>query len=116
MAGLSWSMNRYMHTHTGQGRVRRGEKVRSWRVSNHTEVNLWVVVDWHVDLLLGLGWSSVVRRWVVARDELHGLFNQLVSLLLQALLVAILASVDTTTEVVILRSWRGRSGCVGLGC
>ena len=79
-------------------------------VSNHTEVNFWIVVDRHVDLLLGLCGTSVVRRRVVARDGLHGLLDQLVALFFETLLVAVLASVDTTTEVVVLRRRRGRSG------
>ena len=76
-------------------------------VSNHTEVNFWVVVDRHVDLLLRLRRTSVVRRRVIARDGLHGLLDQLVALFFETLLVAVLASVDTATEVVVLRRRRG---------
>lgn len=45
---------------------------------------------------------------MVVRDGLHGLFDQLVTLILEALAIAVLASVNTSTEVVILRRWRGR--------
>lgn len=87
-------------------RHHRGEN-EGKEVSNHTEVNFWIVVDRHVDLLLCLSRTSVVRRRVVAWDGLHGLFDQLVALFFEALLVAVLASVDTTTEVVVLRRRRG---------
>jgi hypothetical protein len=76
-------------------------------VSNHTEVNFWIVVDRHIDLFLCLCGPSVVSRRVVARDGLHGLFDQLVTLLFEALLVAVLASVDTAAKVVVLWGRRG---------
>jgi hypothetical protein len=38
---------------------------------------------------------------------LHGLLDQLVALFFETLLVAVLASVDTATEVVVLRRRRG---------
>lgn len=43
---------------------------------------------------------------MVIRYNLHGLFNLLMALILKALAVAILASIDTATKVVILRGWR----------
>jgi len=43
---------------------------------------------------------------VIIRDDLHGLFNLLVALIFETLAVAILACINTTTEVVILRRWR----------
>ena len=97
------AVNCSLHNHGEQ----EGEEV-----SNHTEVNFWIVVDRHIDLLLRLCGTSVVRRRVVAWDGLHGLFDQLMTLFFETLLVAVLASVDTTTEVVILRRRRGRSVCV----
>ena len=56
---------------------------------------------------MGLGRTSVVRGRVVVRNGLHGLFDQLVTLILEALAITVLASVDTSTEVVILRRRRG---------
>jgi hypothetical protein len=47
---------------------------------------------------------------VVARDDLHRLFDELVTLFLESLTVTVLARVDTATEVVVLRRRRGRSG------
>lgn len=98
-------MNRYLHTGGENG----GKEVRIQGVSNHTEVNFWIVVDRYVDLLLCLGRASVVRGRVVSRDDLHGLLDQLVALFLETLLVAVLASVYTATKVVVLRRRRGRS-------
>lgn len=103
-------MDRYLHTGRGNGK----EEVRSQGVSNHTEVNFWIVVDRYIDLLLRLGGASIIRGRVVSRNNLHGLFDQLVALLLEALLVAVLASVYTATKVVVLRWRRGRSFCVSI--
>ena len=82
--------------------------VRVRRVSNHTEVNFRVVVDWDVDLLLGLGGSAVVLRRMVVGDRLHGLFDKLVALVFETLAVSVLAGVDTSTVVVVLGRGRGR--------
>lgn len=45
------------------------------RVSYRTEVNFWVVIDRHINLLLRLSWASVVRRWVIIRDDFHRFFQ-----------------------------------------
>jgi hypothetical protein len=82
-------------------------KVR--RVSNHTEVNLWVVVDRHVDLLLRLGRPLVALGRVVVGDRLHGLFDELVAFVFEALAVTVFSGVDTATVVVVLGSRRRRS-------
>lgn len=103
---LKSSMNRYLHT----PRDRKGkEDVRGYRVRNHTEVNLGIVIDGHVDLLLRLGGAPVVRWGMVAWDDLHRLFDQLVSLIFKALLVTVFTRVYTATKVVILRGRRRRS-------
>jgi hypothetical protein len=73
----------------------------------HTEVNFWVVIDWNIDFLLCLSRAPVVCRRVVVRKRLHCLLDELVALILEALAIAELARVDTTTEVVVLR-WRRR--------
>ena len=73
----------------------------------HTEVNFWVVIDWNIDFLLCLSRAPVVCRRVVVRKRLHRLLDELVTLILEALAIAELARVDTTTEVVVLR-WRRR--------
>jgi hypothetical protein len=44
---------------------------------------------------------------VVVGNGLHGLFDELVTLVFEALSVAVFAGIDTTTVVVILRR-RGR--------
>lgn len=46
---------------------------------------------------------------MVVRDDLDGLLNQLVALILELLPVSVLASIDTATEVVVLWRWRWRS-------
>ena len=46
---------------------------------------------------------------MVVRNGLHGLLDQLVALILETLAVTVLAGVNTSTEVVVLRWWRGRS-------
>src|SRR5207253_6966506 len=66
-------------------------------VSNHTEIDLWVIVNRHVDLLLGLGGPAIVRRRVVVGDGLHGPLDELVALILETLAIAVFASVDTAT-------------------
>lgn len=43
---------------------------------------------------------------MVVRNDLHGLLNQLVSLVLQLLSVSVLSGINTATEVVVLRCWR----------
>lgn len=73
----------------------------------HTEVNFWVVIDWNIDFLLCLSRAPVICRRVVVRKRLHRLLDKLVTLILEALAIAELARVDTTTEVVVLR-WRRR--------
>lgn len=75
----------------------------------HTEVNLWIIVDWHIDLLLCLGWAAIVLWRVVVRDDLYGLLDQLVAFILQLLSVSVLASVDTATKIVVLWRWGWRS-------
>lgn len=84
-----------------------GKKERSRvRVSVHTEVNLWVIIDRHVDLLLCLSRPPVVRWRVVVGNGLHRLFDELVSLVFQAFPIAMFAGVDTATKVVVLRRRR----------
>ena len=46
---------------------------------------------------------------MVAGDDLHRLLDELVTLFLESFTVAVLARVDTATEVVVLRRRRGRS-------
>ena len=79
------------------------------RVSNHTEVNLRIVIDRNIDFLLRLSWASIVLWWVVVRNSLHSLLNEFVSLVLEALAVAVFTSVHTTTKIIILRSGGRRS-------
>lgn len=79
------------------------------KVSDHTEVNFWIVIHRHVDFLLRLGWASVVRWWVVVRDHLHGLFDELVTFIFEAFSIAELSGVDTATKVIVLRGRRRRS-------
>jgi hypothetical protein len=45
---------------------------------------------------------------MIVRDDLHGLFNLLVALVLKTLAVAVFTCVDTATKVIILwrRGWR----------
>jgi hypothetical protein len=74
----------------------------------HTEVNLWVVIDWNIDFLLCLSRAPVVCRWVVVRKRLHRFLDELVALILKALAIAKLSRVNTTTEVIVL--WRRRRG------
>ena len=85
--------------------------VRTQRVSQHTEVNFRIIIDRHINLLLRLSRPSIVRRRVVVGDNLHGLFDLLVTLIFEALAIAILAGVYTTTEIIVLwgRRWRPRS-------
>ena len=80
--------------------------VRVRRVSNHTEVNFRVVVDRDVDLFLGLGRAAVILRRMVVGNRLHGLFDEFVTFVLEALAVSVLAGVDTSAVVVVL----GRRG------
>lgn len=75
----------------------------------HTEIDLRVVIHWHIDLLLRLGRTAVVGRWVVAGNYLHGLLNSLVTFFLQLLAVTELARVGTATKVVVLGSGRRRA-------
>ena len=77
-----------------------------------TEIDFWVVIDWHVDLLLGLSRPTVVGWRVVAWDDLHRLLDELVTFVFQLLAVTVLARVDTSTEVVVLRRWRARAGFI----
>ena len=84
------------------------------RVSYHTEVNLGIVIHRHIDFLLGFRWTPVVRWWMVVRNDFHGLLYQLMSFFFKSFAVSIFASVDTTTEVVVLRRWGRRSGSLKL--
>lgn len=84
------------------------------RVSARTEVNLWIVVDRHIDLFLGLCGAPIIRRWMVVWDDLDGLFNELVALIFETLAIAVLACINATTEVVILRRRRRRSDGVSV--
>ena len=70
----------------------------------HTEVNLRVIIDRHVDLFGGLSRSSVIGRWVIVGDDFHRFFDEFVSFLFQTLTVASFTSVGSATEIVI----RGR--------
>lgn len=79
------------------------------RVSNHTEVNFRVVIDRHIDLFLGLGWPAVILWWVVVRNSLHRLLNQLVALVFESLSISVFSRVDTSAMVVVLGGWRRRS-------
>ena len=62
----------------------------------------------HQDFLLSLCRPSVVRRWMIVRNDLHRLLNLLVAFIFKSLSVAIFAGVDTSTEVIVLRrgGWR----------
>ena len=77
------------------------------RVSNHTEVNFWIVIDRHIDFLLCLGRTPVVRWWMVVWDDLHGLFDELVTLIFKTFAIAKFSCIDTATEIIVLR-WRRR--------
>jgi hypothetical protein len=46
---------------------------------------------------------------VVVRDGLHGLLDQLVTLIFKSLAVTVFAGVHTSTKVVVLGWGRGRS-------
>lgn len=76
--------------------------VRVRRVSNHTEVNLRVVIHRYIDLFLGLGGPAIVLWRMVVRYRLHGLLNQLVTLVFELFAVSVFSSVDTPAMVVIL--------------
>lgn len=84
----------------------REEKGWTQRVSYHTEVNFWVIIHRHVNLLLCLSWTSVVRWWMIVRNYLHGLFDLFMTLVFETLTIAIFTSIDTFTGVIILR-WGG---------
>ncbi len=96
----------------GKGRGGKGKaavrQVR--RVSNHTKVDLRIVVDGDVDLLLGLGRPPVILWRVVVGERLGRLLDELVALFLELLAVAVLARVDTPAVIVVLGSGRGRPG------
>jgi hypothetical protein len=49
---------------------------------------------------------------MVVRDDLHGLLNQLVTLVFKTLSVSELSSIDTATKVVVLWGWGWRSAIV----
>ena len=51
---------------------------------------------------------------MVGWDDFHRLFDELVTLFLESFTVAVLARVDTATEVVVLRRRRRRPGAVSI--
>lgn len=81
-------------------------------ISEHTEIDLGIVIDRDIDFLLSLSRTTIVSWRMIARDDLHRLLNELVSLIFELLPVAVLARIHTTTEVVVLWRRRGRSRCV----
>jgi hypothetical protein len=86
------------------------ERVSTGANEKANEIDLWIVIDWHIDFLLCLSRPPVISRRVVVRKRLHRLFHELVALVFETLSVAELARVDTATEVVVLRRRRWRSG------
>jgi len=75
-------------------------------VSNHTEVNFRVIVDWYINFLLCLSRPTIILWWMIVRNDLHSLLDEFMALIFETLAVAELAGVNTSTEVVVLRGWR----------
>lgn len=75
-----------------------------------TEVNLWIIIDRYVDLLLCFGWTTIVCWWLIVNEGLESLLNELVAFIFEYFAVTSFTCVDSTTKVVIVRSWGARAG------